>query len=391
MSTAFWMAISNVEGLGIKTIKKLCVQLPDLTESNIYKYEIKLRSILRNSNVVERVLDLNYLKMKIKNAERSIIKHKEHGIEVIHIGSEDYPALLRLIDDPPPILYCKGNINLLNNHNSIAVIGTRKATEKGYKAAIKIAFQFAKRNYVIVSGLALGIDTAGHLGALKANGHTIAVMAGSLDKIYPKENTDIAHNILENNGLLISEIPLGGQTYRNSFVKRDRIQSGLSLGVCPIQSPIKSGTQHTIKFAQEQRRLLFCPEPQETKDVEATQGIYQLLESGLAEKISNEGDYEEIIKLLNKTYDQLLGEKLNLKQIKDEEKETKVNPSKITTEEGYQISLFDNTSAKKETERQLQSKLDDLINQIIDVSHQLKLTPSDFIDRYERIYKNLRE
>src|SRR5699024_12058801 len=116
--------------------------------------------------------------------------------------------------------------------------------------------------YTIVSGLALGIDTAGHEGALGAeNGKTIAVLAGNLTQIYPAKNKELAMEILERDGLWLSETPIGQSNTRGNFVKRDRIQSGLSLGVCPVQTPIKSGTQHTIEFTRKQNRFLFSPIP----------------------------------------------------------------------------------------------------------------------------------
>lgn len=385
MSTEFWIALNNIEGMGLKTIKRIYQHIPSLSEDNLFSNEQALTALIKNSNIVRKIFDQNYFYSKIMDAKRLINRHNEKGIEVVHIGSEYYPKLLTLIDDPPTILYCKGNLELLKSHNAVAIVGTRNPTELGYKAAMKIAAQFVKRNFIIVSGLAIGIDTAGHLGALKSNGSTIAVLAGSLEKIYPKENKDLAEEIVKRDGLLISETPLGGQTFRNSFVKRDRIQSGLSKGVCPVQTPIKGGTQHTIKFAQDQGRLLFCPEPLEPNNVEATQGIYYLLENGIASIISKEDDYEVIIRKLDNVYSELLERETNF--IKMDLSKPKIEKGKADKPraDNNQISIFDDFDKETESERILHSQLDELITQLVQVSKRLRMEPEEIIKRFKNV------
>lgn len=387
MSTSLWIALSNIEGMGAKTLKRLYLHFPDLSQDNLYGNVENLRKIIKNSSVLQRVLDDKFLNWKIADAEKQIKFHTSMGIQVIDIASEYYPKLLRFIDDPPAVLFCKGNIELLKDDKKIAVVGTRNPTEKGLKAAMKISAQFCKREFIIVSGLALGIDTAGHMGALRTNGKTIAVLAGSLDKIYPKENTDIANDIINKQGLLISETPLGGKTFRNSFVKRDRIQSGLSLGVCPVQTPLKSGTQHTIKFAQDQERLLFCPEPLEDHEVEATQGVYYLLENNLASKISNENDYEKIIKLLTNTLENLL-EKNDVKHNREIISKTVVKRKEsIEQNDVDQLSFFDYTS-KNDNISRMKAQLDDYLLKIIDLGVKLEMDSETIIERFQKILKS---
>ncbi|MCY8932303.1 DNA-processing protein DprA [Bacillus atrophaeus] len=343
MSAAFWIALSNIEGMGVKTIKKLYTYFPNLTLEDLSINKEKISDTVKNLKILQKMLDEVYLLRKIEDAERQVKLHESKGIQVIDIASQYYPKLLRFIEDPPVVLYCKGNIELLKDDRKIAIVGTRNPTELGYKAAMKVSAQFCKRNFVVVSGLAVGIDTAGHKGAINVNGKTIAVLAGSLDKIYPKENTEFANEIIKRNGLLISETPLGGKTYRNSFVLRDRIQSGLSLGVCPVQTPLKGGTQHTIKFAQNQERMLFCPNPLEEREVEATQGIYHLLENRLASKIENESDYEKIIKSLANTLERLINTNvISRKEIIGYTKDQKIKQDKIE-----QLSFFDENSNRE--------------------------------------------
>ncbi|MDQ0481069.1 DNA-processing protein DprA [Guptibacillus hwajinpoensis] len=375
MSKAFWYALNNVEGLGTKTIKKLFLKVPNLTKENLNQNKWFVKEVVKNTSVLERLFDDSYLGKRIEDATKQIKYHANQGIEVIEITSEYYPKILRLIDDPPPVLFCKGNLELLKDDKRIAVIGTRNPTELGYKAGMKISSQFSNRNFIIVSGLALGIDTAGHLGALKVNGSTIAVLAGSLDKIYPKENRELVDDILEKQGLIMSEIPLGGKTFRNSFVKRDRIQSGLSLGICPVQTPLKGGTQHTIKFAQEQRRLLFCPEPLEDKEVEATQGIYDLLDRNVADKISTQKDYEKIVVLLNDVFNRLL---------KDEEisKSATAKKSNINEYNIEQLSLLEGLNKSHESEV-TPLEFEEILYKAIEIGTKLELSHDHMLKQFK--------
>lgn len=300
------LALKFTEKLGEKTLVSLLKSFPNISENDLRNNE-EIHKILRYKSVVEKISDENYIHKKLLEAETFIDLHRKKGIEIISLNSIDYPELLKQIDDPPPIIYCKGNINLLKENRNIAIIGTREPTKYGEVATKKIARHFASENYTIVSGLAKGIDTFGHIGALEAqNGKTIAVMGGSLDKIYPSENKILAEEILLKDGLLISEIGIGEKTYKGSFVRRDRIQSGLSLGVCPVQAPLKSGTHHTINFAKLQKRLVFCPLPMEKIEVEATQGIYKLIDEGVP-IIRDSEDYNKVYKLLEEVEINLLG------------------------------------------------------------------------------------
>jgi DNA processing protein len=197
----------------------------------------------------------------LEQAELSLLRCRERGVTPVSLASDLYPSLLRLIPDPPPLLYACGNLQLLTRVDAVAVVGTRNPTELGLRIARKVARHFAERGYVIVSGLAKGIDTAAHLGALDAGGATVAVLGTPLDRIYPAENRPLAERILEAGGLLVSERPPGASVNKRDFVRRDRIQSGLSLAVFPIQTGIAGGTLHTVKFARAQGRLLFCPTP----------------------------------------------------------------------------------------------------------------------------------
>ena len=178
-------------------------------------------------------------------------------IKRITIESEKYPELLKQIYDPPKGLYIMGNIDILNNP-SIAIVGCREATEYGKKAATYFAYNLAKQNINIVSGLAKGIDSFSHIGALQANGKTIAVIGSGLDIIYPKENAYLAKRILEQGGAIVSEYPLGTKPQKEHFPARNRIISGLSQAVLVVEAKEKSGSLITADFAMEQGKEVFA-------------------------------------------------------------------------------------------------------------------------------------
>ena len=181
------------------------------------------------------------------------------GIEIktIKITDEKYPKLLKEIYDPPKCLYTIGNIEIFNNL-SIAIVGCRDATDYGRKATKYFAYNLAKENVTIISGLAKGIDSFAHIGTLQAKGKTIAVVGNGLDIIYPKENEQLAKEIIKNGGAIISEYPIGTQPKKEHFPARNRIISGLSTGVIVVEAKEKSGALITADFAVEQGRNVYA-------------------------------------------------------------------------------------------------------------------------------------
>jgi DNA processing protein len=232
----------------------------------------------------------------LAEAERIIERHVTAGITPLPITDDAYPPLLRLIDDPPPVLYVRGDLSVVANPNTVAVVGTREPTPRGMGVSHKIAARFAQGGYVVVSGLAKGIDTAGHEGALEV-GPTVAILGGALDTIYPAENRGLADRI-EGRGALITEYPLGDAGRATNFVARDRIQAGMSLAVIPVQTGLVGGTQHTIRFATEAQRLLLCPRPLEDEAAAPSyEGIWDLVRSGRAREFGGD-DYEDLFEAL---------------------------------------------------------------------------------------------
>jgi DNA processing protein len=190
-------------------------------------------------------------------ADRQLERYEQLGVSSILIDDPRYPHLLREIPNPPLLLYSRGNILPLNTMMPVAIIGSRKATPHGLSIARRLGKLFSTDSFAVVSGLAIGCDIAAHRGALDtANGYTVAVLANSLDSIYPKENSKWADEIVERGGCLISEQPIDTTLRRTHFILRNRIQSGISHAVILVQSERTGGSMHTMKFAREQGRVL---------------------------------------------------------------------------------------------------------------------------------------
>lgn len=175
----------------------------------------------------------------------------------ITIEDKEYPESLKQIKNPPKRLYLKGNIKLLKTPG-IAIVGARNCTQYGEKMAKKFAKELAEFGITIISGMALGIDSYAHISTLEANGNTIAVIPSGHSNIYPKENQKLYNQILENNGLIITEYQENEKATSNKFLERNRIVSGLSLGTVVIEAAYRSGTSVTAKIAKEQGRDVFC-------------------------------------------------------------------------------------------------------------------------------------
>jgi len=182
-----------------------------------------------------------------------------HSINIINKEDLRYPALLKEIPDAPKKIYVLGELPLdpPANGPKIAIVGTRKATDQGKIIAKKLAEKLANLGVIIVSGLAMGIDTAAHEGAIAAKGKTIAVLANGLDKIYPAQNENLAKKILEFDGAIISEYEPKTPAYESQFLERNRIVSGLSVATIVIEAPERSGSIVTARLAAEQGREVF--------------------------------------------------------------------------------------------------------------------------------------
>ncbi|MBP8656389.1 MAG: DNA-processing protein DprA [Kiritimatiellae bacterium] len=198
------------------------------------------------------------------------------GARILTPLDDEYPAPLKTIYDPPLCLYVRGTLTK-QDEQALAVVGTRRASHYGMAQADKLAYLAAKAGFTIVSGLARGIDTAAHLAALKAEGRTVAVLGGALDKLYPPENRELAERIAAH-GAVISEFPLGREPDRTTFPYRNRIVSGLSKGVLVVEAGLDSGAMNTAEQALEQGRSVLAVPGR--VDLPGAKGPHRLIQNG---------------------------------------------------------------------------------------------------------------
>ena len=231
----------------------------------------------------------------------------QEGIEVFTLIDEFYPSQLFSLSDPPALLFCRGNLDLLKATKAIAVIGTRNNTSLGKLITERTVKHFVDLGFSIVSGLALGIDAIAHQATLDNDGKTVAVLVDVL-KVSPSQNRELANQILINGGLLISENPPGTSIVPALFVKRDRIQAGLSLATFAIETSSNGGTMHAVKSTLAMGRKVYVPDVAHAgySDTDAPQieGIKKLIESGEGAAYSK-SQYALIIEELERQQNQL--------------------------------------------------------------------------------------
>lgn len=209
-------------------------------------------------------------------ADRELEQAAREGIDVLTVLDPHYPARLRVIPDPPPLLYVKGTVTS-EDQTAVAIVGARRASEAGRLFTEELARELVAAGLTIVSGLARGIDGAAHRGALAANGRTLAVMGCGLDRTYPPQHRLLRAEI-EQHGAVLSDLPLGAQPLSHHFPRRNRIISGLALGVIVTESTLESGSLITARLAGEQGREVFAV-PGSVK-YEGSRGPHKLLREG---------------------------------------------------------------------------------------------------------------
>ena len=201
------------------------------------------------------------------------------GLSIVTTNDENFPNLLAAIPDPPLLLFVAGNLEVLSN-DSLAIVGGRGASGAGQRFAMKIATELSNAGLTIVSGLALGIDTAAHEGALMGSSPTIAVLGGGHRRIYPERNKGLARRICDQGGAVISEYPPHWRPTRYSFPERNRIVSGLALGALVIEARERSGSLITASYALEQgREVMAVPGPVDSR---LSRGAHTLIREGAA-------------------------------------------------------------------------------------------------------------
>ena len=247
----YWVALHRISRLGAARFALLERAFPTLEEAWTAD-----RAALRAAGLDAGTADLVVARRPEIEPERELERLAEAGVRPIPRFHPSYPARLREIADPPPVIYVRGSWEPQDEW-SLAVVGTRRATAYGRQAAGELARDLAASSVTAVSGLARGIDTIAHRAALDAGGRTVAVLANGLDTVYPPENRGLAEEIAET-GALIGDYPLGTKPRAEFFPRRNRIMSGVSLGTLIVEGDVKSGAMITARFAGEQNREVFA-------------------------------------------------------------------------------------------------------------------------------------
>ena len=221
-------------------------------------------------------------------------KFDEYPILAVTSDDESYPFGMRKMSNNS-VIYYKGNISLISATKNIAVIGTRKISDRGRKLAYETGCILAKRKITLVNGLALGCDAEAIKGALSEGGKCIVVMPCGLEQVQPRSNYRLAEQILEKGGCMISEYPVGSSIQKYRYVERDKVQSEISQGIMIIEADENSGTMHTAEFAMRQHKRLAC---YYHKMIELSKGNLLLENSGKAKVIKTQSDLEEFIDIV---------------------------------------------------------------------------------------------
>jgi DNA processing protein len=247
-----WLALTLTPGLGPKRILKAAQALPDL--SCLFRLSL---TELEALNFPVPAAQFLFTGKARTEAERELVRVSEQKGALLTFEDEDYPEQLREIFDPPPVLWVLGNVKLLARP-SIAIVGTRHPTPYGTGMSEILARDLANHRLVILCGMARGLDTYAHKGALAAGGRTVAVWGTGVDVIYPKENKSLAEDILVAGGAIVSEYRLGTFPAPQNFPRRNRIISGISIGVLVVEAGENSGTRVTARCALEQDRDVYA-------------------------------------------------------------------------------------------------------------------------------------
>ncbi len=283
--------MNRVTGLGAITAKRMAERFGSLAAV----FEASERDLLSVQGVGTEKAHQFFVDLKGARADDELERAVKKGVKLVTWADDGYPGLLKQIADPPLVLYVAGSVAALDAP-AVALIGTRHPTVYGRETARRFGFQLACAGYVVVSGLAYGIDTEAHAGAVQAKGRTVAVLGGALDCLFPKENAGLARDMINCGGAVISEYPFGRQPDRQTFPMRNRIVSGLCKGVLVVEAPLNSGTMITVGQALDQNRTVMAVPGR--VDSPASQGCHKLLREGARLVTTVEEVIEELQDLL---------------------------------------------------------------------------------------------
>ncbi len=247
-----WLALGRVKGLGGVGFKKLAASFTDPTEAFFASPAELARVEGLHRDVIEGLVNFSGW-VEVDDELRRV---RAAGIDIVRFTSPGYPARLRMIADPPPFLYIKGAL-LAEDERAVGIVGSRSASDYGRRVARDLSRGLASLGFTVVSGMARGIDGAAHESALRSGGRTIAVLGSGVERPYPPEHDELYRRISEH-GAVVSELPLGTRPMAFNFPARNRMISGLSLGVVVVEATEKSGSLITAAMALEQGREVFA-------------------------------------------------------------------------------------------------------------------------------------
>lgn len=283
----YWLGFNLVKGIGPAKLRILLDRHGTVADA----WQTS-ESDLVQAGIDRRTIDVFLKTRSTIDLDRELQKIENAGIELIVWESEGYPRYLKEITHPPPLIYVRGQMNELDDW-AIAVVGTRRKTAYGRQVTTDLVRGLVSNQVTIVSGLARGIDSIAHQTAVEMGGRTIAVLGSGLDIIYPSENRSLANKIVSGHGALISEFALGTKPEGKNFPPRNRVISGLSLGVIVVEAGRRSGALITADFALEQDREVFAVPGNVTSP--ASRGTNSLIQEG-AKLVRN---VEDVLEELN--------------------------------------------------------------------------------------------
>ena len=244
-----WIALNMTPGVGPRAATKLLERFGS-ADAVFHGRRTELESLRMKPETIESLLKREFHEKAAAELERV----KALGGDILILDDGSYPAMLREIDDPPPVLYVKGDWQACFDQPGVGVIGSRMCSTYGVNASEMLSRDLASRRITVVSGLARGIDTAAHRGAIAGKGRTIGVIGTGIDTVYPRENNSLVREMLDSGGCIVSQFPLGTPPLAENFPYRNRIISGLSLGVLIVEASERSGSLITAWLAMEQNR-----------------------------------------------------------------------------------------------------------------------------------------
>ena len=290
---ALWIALSRVKGLGGVSFKKLAARFADPTAA----FAASARELEQIQGLDKDVVNGLLRFSEWDPIDEEIRRVEAAGARIVPFTDAGYPARLRMIPDPPPFLYVKGEF-CADDERAVAIVGSRSASDYGRRMARDLSRGLASLGFTVVSGMARGIDGTAHETALSAGGRTIAVLGSGVDRAYPPEHGQLYRRISEN-GAVVSELPIGTRPMAFNFPARNRLISGLSLGVVVVEATEKSGSLITASLALEQGREVFAV-PGEA-GASRSRGAHRLIRQGAKLVETVEDIVEEIApQLLNR-------------------------------------------------------------------------------------------